>query len=1404
MLFWRRHGAPVPGESGPVTTGLDAALSFERSLGSSVAVQDAVYRSLRDSGTEVRFTRASDAVAHALAQASTGLRSAAVVTGARLSAALPSVEHAVARRIPFVLYVVTNEPWDAVFHAGAAGAVVLAVADVRDVVPIVAAARRAAEDTLLPVLCILDEARIAQGSADLPVATAEALKALFPERIASPDAVQRLVFGEDRLSVPAWMDPDHPMGLGARMGGHDAVASAAGRRLLLDAEIPDFVDRAIASASAAVGRALTPVSVVGDEKAPTAFISAGPAPTPKVNGPATYRIVQCARLFPFPLEQVLARVARTPAALLMPVSPESTISRLASLLTAALGRPVPVGMAPVVYEPDLDPDLEDAARQLVRSTLADPFFPAAWRTMDRPGLPEPERLEQRLRTARPGFDRALVRGAESKELVPCTVFGGERLGPLVDQEWASAVAETSGGATRTWRVRTAGRGLAVSFSHGDGARHIPYGRSAAVAAECAADLDRLGLHDFVGRGTTVLVPDPENLSAEAVIRLKRAGARLFGVPLPDQVQGADVSHPLATALTVLAACGLPGAHVRAAAGASGGAKSRTASSTDPGPALAHDATRSLVGRLVRAGLVTDRMADALLRRIDESAPYEASFPIVEAPEPRPPSVLASLPGDTDRIDDPVRFWRTVGFAHASGRETELVPDPYRALGALPARAGWSPADSGTPPALPNFLPERCTGCSDCFAMCPQSAILVAAPSFDEALGAAFARLEASGRSAFQLSRLRKPVAQEAHRVFRGDLINQHPTLGSLVAEALERVMVRGGVEGEKRDELLAEFALLRAFLPEIGLARTDAWFQRPETTVKGSGRPFAWSVDPDRCSACGLCVAACGDGALEPVDATGGRLDHARAVAAFGRALPTPGSDVLEAVAGVYDAAGLVGDGANDIVSAGDDALHVTVRLAALAAERVVARARGTILDRSGRARTQLEEAARKAVSGAVAINDFEAFAKRLSALGDGLTPDALLSAAGRESSIDTARIQRLTEAGNRLRALETAWKSGDSGHGRARLMAVVDTELPVEWPVNPFAFPWMRVAPGTGAAAAAALAAAYEKRHEADINELRACEAAARDIVSEPVPFAAFDRNERSSAPVTLLVTDRLGEGVLRLLGERTDVRVLLLTTDPVGPSQVDPGNAVAALGSTFVAQVSFGKPRDIASAMLRAFEHDGVSFVHALVPPGPVVDAWRRAADAVTARAFPVFTFEPPTDERPGGRFDLSGNERPDDDFVNEAFDPLSWAGMGAETSRAWKVVRRGEAPAGLVSPREALLGAPGAQAAVPRMSDRVALVPEPVIASARKRLAAWRRLRAMAAAARSASLEPAPVPAPAVVADTPAPRPVVSADAHARLTARLLALSGFAPGDERAQDSLRHLVQAPHVPDPAPEAN
>jgi pyruvate-ferredoxin/flavodoxin oxidoreductase len=223
----------------------------------------------------------------------------------------------------------------------------------------------------------------------------------------------------------------------------------------------------------------------------------------------------------------------------------------------------------------------------------------------------------------------------------------------------------------------------------------------------------------------------------------------------------------------------------------------------------------------------------------------------------PPSMAKGTPAEG--IGSAGRFWEQVGSLYAVGED--VLADPFAALSAIPAATSAMRDMSGVRFEVPEFLADKCTGCSQCWVQCPDSAIPGVVNTVEEVLDAAIAT--AAGDSG--LDRLRgavKPLAKEARKILSG--VPFH-SFGDVISQAWENLIPKLAPDAERRSALDAEFAAVQPRLAEFPLAKTQRFFDIPEEREKGTGGLLSITVNPRTCKGCNVCVAVCPDGALVPV-----------------------------------------------------------------------------------------------------------------------------------------------------------------------------------------------------------------------------------------------------------------------------------------------------------------------------------------------------------------------------------------------------------------------------------------------------------------------------------------------------------------------------------------------------------
>ena len=81
--------------------------------------------------------------------------------------------------------------------------------------------------------------------------------------------------------------------------------------------------------------------------------------------------------------------------------------------------------------------------------------------------------------------------------------------------------------------------------------------------------------------------------------------------------------------------------------------------------------------------------------------------------------------------------------------------------------------------------------------------------------------------------------------------------GPLFDAAFEPMFDKMKLPEERKDAIRDAYAAVRDEIAGLPVARTGAFFDRPEADSPGSGELFTLAVDPEACKGCGLCVISC-------------------------------------------------------------------------------------------------------------------------------------------------------------------------------------------------------------------------------------------------------------------------------------------------------------------------------------------------------------------------------------------------------------------------------------------------------------------------------------------------------------------------------------------------------------------
>ncbi|HSL71394.1 MAG TPA: 4Fe-4S binding protein, partial [Longimicrobiales bacterium] len=647
--------------------------------------------------------------------------------------------------------------------------------------------------------------------------------------------------------------------------------------------------------------------------------------------------------------------------------------------------------------------------------------------------------------------------------------------------------------------------------------------------------------------------------------------------------------------------------------------------------------------------------------------------------------MLDTPAAAAGVGNPGRFWEQVCSVCALGQD--VTADPFAALSALPAASSTIRDMSNIRFEVPDFIAEKCTGCSQCWTQCPDAAIPGLVNTIEDVIDTAL-RAASSDRRPERLAQVAKPLAKECRKIVDA---GRFTNFGDVLERAFAQLVERLAWEGDKRAELEADFTRVRPFIANFPLARTTPFYDVPEKKQKGSGGLLSITINPEACKGCNICVEVCPENALVTIKQDESVLDRLRRNWQFWQQLPdTP--DRYVNVANIDEAIGVLpslllkkrtyrsmvgGDGA--CMGCGE---KTTVHLIMSTIEALMQPRVARLVERLEQLIAELDARARKLVAADADLD--------LSTVSAGQL-EILLTKAQR------AELEQLLRSLAALRDLRWRYTEGPSGRGRASLGIANSTGCSSVWgstyPYNPYPFPWVNhlfqdspsIAIGIFEGQMRKMADAFANIRRAQLQATGEYDAARDEPFLNAFDWQQFTDEEFHLCPPIVAIG---GDGAMldigfqnlsRLLASGKPIRVIVLDT------QVYSNTGGQACTSGFTGQVAdmsaygkaqHGKQEVRKELALIALAHRG-AFVHQssqanashliagvikglqtrrpavfnIYTPCPVEhglpDEWapHAARLALESRAFPFLTYDPDAGDAVADCLSLDGNPALDD---------------------------------------------------------------------------------------------------------------------------------------------------------------
>ena len=256
---------------------------------------------------------------------------------------------------------------------------------------------------------------------------------------------------------------------------------------------------------------------------------------------------------------------------------------------------------------------------------------------------------------------------------------------------------------------------------------------------------------------------------------------------------------------------------------------------------------------------------ATMRGFDEVRPLDLKRLGDEGRATRIPLIPAAMAGTGagKGLGNQGEFWNQVCSMYKTG--SDVLADPFTAISAIPAATSNMRDMSSVRQLVPQFVADKCTGCSKCWVQCPDSAIPGVVNTVEQVIEAAIKTVATSQNPLSRLGTIVRHLAAESRKIMGAEPFE---TYGAVLAQAYEKVAEKSAWNEERRAEMDVEFQQAHAVLAEFPLARTAPFYELPESEKKGTGGLLSITINPETCKGCDVCVAVCDDGALVSVPQT--------------------------------------------------------------------------------------------------------------------------------------------------------------------------------------------------------------------------------------------------------------------------------------------------------------------------------------------------------------------------------------------------------------------------------------------------------------------------------------------------------------------------------------------------------
>ncbi len=465
-------------------------------------------------------------------------------------------------------------------------------------------------------------------------------------------------------------------------------------------------------------------------------------------------------------------------------------------------------------------------------------------------------------------------------------------------------------------------------------------------------------------------------------------------------------------------------------------------------------------RVVRRGFDEVReITNKVLSEAAEKATGEAALAI--------PSMLKSRPVSQSGLSDIHRFWEQTGNFYQRGMGNDNITDPFIGLSVMPAVTSLFRDMTGIRFNHPEWIPNNCTACGNCYTACPDTAIPGLVSDLTDVLDTVVKRVKKHHDKLEYLPKAVRQMEGKVRSLFNENR-NNGATVNDLVHDAIDLLVKESG----NTNGLAQEMGWFKEELGDFKFALTRPYFDVLEKNTPNSGGLFSITINPTTCKGCMECVEVCNDDALRSITQTESSVAKLRKEWDFWTDLPnTPAKfnriDSLEEKIGPLETI-LLNKDAYQLFASGDGAclgcseksvIHLfTATVESLMQPRI--KKHVAYLDELI---GNLENHLQMKLIRTVDVTDTDMLSKIVAENKDhDLTMTDIsrrLETAHGSEPIDQDWLREVAQLLAKLKKLRWKYTDGTTGRGRSNMGMCNATGCTSvwgsTWPYNPYPFPW-------------------------------------------------------------------------------------------------------------------------------------------------------------------------------------------------------------------------------------------------------------------------------------------------------------------------------------------------------------